>query len=113
MPTSRLRRLRALLRSTASPESMDRLNDIPVRPEEARPRPSPAMVMAPDKSRFQRHSAHLRTRILGSGPLSAEVEVAGIAESADATLAEGGAEVPVVAAEPKTVVTFEEGDESA
>ena len=66
MPASRLRRLRALLRSTASSESMDRLNDIPLRPADARPRPAPAMVMAPDKSRFQRHSAHLRMRIVAS-----------------------------------------------
>jgi hypothetical protein len=71
------------------------------------------MVMAPDKSRFQRHSAHLRTRILGSGPLPTETKVEGIAEPTDATPVVGGAEVPEVAAEPETVVTFEESDGSA
>jgi hypothetical protein len=33
------------------------------------------MVMAPDESRFQRHSAHLRTRIIDSSEAAREAEV--------------------------------------
>ena len=76
MQTSKLRRLRLMLRPTASHESMDRLNHLPVRPPEARPRETPPMVMAPGKSRFQRHSAHLRTRVVPTElDLSAELTV--------------------------------------
>jgi hypothetical protein len=66
---------------------MERLNDIPMRPAGARPKPAPAMVMAPDKSRFQRHSAHLRTRIIGAagiettGPDTAGEQLLQLAEA--------------------------------
>ena len=76
MPASKLRKMRLMLRPTASPESLERLNDLPTRPEDARPRPAPAIAMAPDTSRYQRHSAHLKTRIMPSEvDLRAEVMV--------------------------------------
>ena len=76
MPTSKLRKVRLMLRPTASPESMERLKDLPSRPDDARPNPSPAMVMEPDTSRYQRHSAHLKTRVMPSEvDLRAEVTV--------------------------------------
>ena len=51
-----------MLRSTASPESMARLDQVPTRPPDARPLPEPPLAMTPGVSRYQRHTANLKER---------------------------------------------------
>jgi hypothetical protein len=68
------------------------------------------MVMAPDKSRFQRHSAHLRTRIIGSLSPSPDSTIEENGEPFDAPVTEGAAEATVSADAPETSGILDDGE---